>query len=102
MSPLLHDSLRASILKAPGGRSPPPPARTPLRTIALKSFLDFAGLQAARANIRPLRLPVQKHADALEVRVEAALGGDHRVAPVVAEAGLLPTDCADLGHGRAV
>jgi hypothetical protein len=24
------------------------------------------------------------------------------VAPVVAEAGLLPTDCADLGHGRAV
>ena len=34
----------------------------------------------------------------LEVRVEAALRGDHGVASVVTETRLLPADGADLGH----
>src|SRR6266852_4809087 len=61
---------------------------------ASDGFGDLAGLEAARADVRARRLPVEHDADALEVRVEAALGGDHRVAPVISEAGLLPTDCA--------
>jgi hypothetical protein len=68
---------------------------------SLDGFDDLAGLEAARADVRPLRLALEQDADALEVRVEAAPRGDHRMAPVVAETGLLPTDCADLGHRRA-
>src|SRR5690348_11534329 len=67
----------------------------------LDGLLDLAGLQAACADVRPRRLAAQDHADTLEVRVEAPLGGDHRVASVVPEARLLPADCADLGHRRA-
>src|SRR5271169_247545 len=66
----------------------------------LDGLLDLPCLQAARADIRPLGLAVQDDADALQVRVEAALGGDHRVAPVITEARLLPADGADLGHRR--
>src|SRR3954452_24877937 len=62
-------------------------------------LLNLAALEAACAAVRPLRLSAQENADALEVRVEAALRGDHRVAPVVPEAGLLPADCAHLRHG---
>src|SRR6266545_7659265 len=58
-------------------------------------------LQAASADIGPGRLAAQKDANPLEVRVEAALRGHHRVAPVVAETRLLPADCADLGHRSA-
>src|SRR3954451_13419404 len=64
-------------------------------------LLDLAGLEASRAHICTLCLALQEHADALEVRVEAPLRRDHRVAPVVAETGLLATDCADLAHRRA-
>src|SRR5215210_2485977 len=65
----------------------------------LDGLLDLVALEAARADVRPRRLALQHDADALEVRVEAPLRGHHRVAPVVAEAGLLPADRADLGHG---
>src|SRR5580765_7368064 len=60
-------------------------------------LLHRAALEAAGADVCPGRLPLQENADALEVRVEAALRGHHGVAPVVTEAGLLPADCADLG-----
>src|SRR5205085_5037379 len=66
----------------------------------LERLLDLAGLEAARADVRARRLPGDEHADALEVRLEAPLGRHHRVAPVVAEAGLLTADRADLGHRR--
>src|SRR4051812_46693095 len=58
----------------------------------------FAALEAAGANVSALRLAVQEHADALEIRVEAALRRHHRVAPVVPKARLLAADCADLRH----
>jgi len=61
--------------------------------------LDLAGLEAARADVRPLRLAGEEDANALKVRLEAPLRGDHGVAPVVAEAGFLAADGADLGHG---
>src|ERR671935_157283 len=64
----------------------------------LESLLDASALQAAGADVGARRLAFQEHADALEVRVEAPLRGHHRVAPVVAEARLLPADCADLRH----
>src|SRR4051794_38316642 len=70
---------------------------------ALNGLLDLAGLEAARADVGAGGLALQEHADALEIRVEAPLRGDHRMAPVVTETGLLPADCADLGHrGRMV
>src|SRR6059058_2651642 len=72
-----------------------------LRRAGLDGLLDLAGLEALRADVGPLGLALQQHADALEVRVEAPLGRHHRVAPVVAEARLLPADCADLGHSGA-
>src|SRR5689334_21825802 len=59
---------------------------------------DLAALEAACADVGARRLPVEHDADALQVRVEAALRGDHRVAPVVTEARLLPADGANLGH----
>src|SRR5690242_612574 len=58
----------------------------------LDGLLDLAGLEAARADIGTLRLAVQDHPHALEVRVEAPLRRDHRMAPMVAETGLFPTD----------
>src|SRR6058998_3306710 len=41
---------------------------------------------------------LQQDTHTLEVRVEAALRGHHRVTPVVAEARLLPANGANLGH----
>jgi hypothetical protein len=68
----------------------------------LDGLLDLVALEAAGADIGADGLAVQEDPDALEIRVEAAFRGHHRVASVVAETGLLPTDCADLGHGAAV
>src|SRR5690348_6038078 len=59
-----------------------------------------AALEAARADVCPSRRAVEQDADALEVRVEAPLGGDHRVASVVAEAGLLRADDAHSRHAE--
>src|SRR6266516_4107259 len=67
---------------------------------ASDGLLDLAGFETAGADVGALRLAAQEHADTLQVRVEAALGGDHRMAPVVAEAGLLAANGADLGHRR--
>src|SRR5256885_13505022 len=66
----------------------------------LDGLLDLAGLEALRAHVGTLRLALQEDAHSLEIRVEAPLRGDHRMAPVVAETGLLSTDCADPGHRR--
>src|SRR5579884_1150906 len=60
---------------------------------------DPAALQAAGAHVGPGRRPLEQDADPLEVGVEAALRGDHRVRAVVPERGLLAADCADLAHG---
>src|SRR5437588_8787497 len=60
--------------------------------------LGLVLLQAARADVGPGLLAAQEDANPLEVRVEAALRGHHRVAPVIAEARLLSADGADLGH----
>src|SRR6266404_3282859 len=69
--------------------------------VASDGLGDFAGLETTRAHIGARRLAVDDGADVLEVRVEAPLRGDHGVAPVVPEPGLLPADGADLRHRRA-
>ena len=38
---------------------------------------DLAGLQAARADVHANRAVTLGDADLLEIRIEAALGGDH-------------------------
>src|SRR5687768_1320171 len=58
---------------------------------------DLPGLEAARADVDALRAPVLIDADLLEVRVEAAPGGDHRVASRVPERRTLPAGVTDLG-----
>src|SRR5207248_8588975 len=84
--------------KEPSRRLAPAVAGT--AASGLDGLLDLAGLEAARADVRTLRLAVQDHPHALKVRVEAPLRRDHRMAPMVAEAGLFPADRADLGHRR--
>ena len=66
----------------------------------LERFCDLAGLEAAGADVRTLGLPAQVDADALEVRIEAALRGHHGVAAAVPERRFLPAHCTDLRHGR--
>jgi hypothetical protein len=66
----------------------------------LDGLLHLAALEAAGADVRPGRLAAQQDANPLEVRVEAAFRGHHRMTPVVAEARLLSADGADLGHRR--
>src|SRR4051812_215667 len=60
---------------------------------------DLAGLQAARAHVGAPRSAVHLDPDLLEVRVEAALGCDHGVAPAVAESRALLAADTDLCHG---
>src|SRR5712671_5478838 len=64
----------------------------------LDRFDDFVALEATGADVGALRGALEQDADPLEVRVPAALRGDHRVRAMVAEGRLLPTDCADLRH----
>ena len=60
---------------------------------------DLAGLEAARADVlAPGRAP-DVDADLLEVRVEAALRRNHRVAAAVPERGALSARVTDLCHG---
>src|SRR5689334_7220833 len=59
---------------------------------------DLARLQAAGAHVQALRGTVDRGADALDVRVETALGDLARPRAVVAEAGLLGADVADGSH----
>src|SRR4051794_3344041 len=63
---------------------------------------DLAGLQAARAHVRAPRSAVDLDPDLLQVRVEAALGCDHGVAPAVAERRALLAADTDLCHGGGV
>jgi len=58
----------------------------------LYGFLDLVALEAAGADVSARRLAVEEYPDALQVWVEAALCSDHRVASVVPETRLLPTD----------
>src|ERR1044072_5532289 len=53
--------------------------------MASGGLLDLAGLEAAGANVGAQGAAVFLDPDFLEVRIEAALGGDHRVASGVAE-----------------
>src|SRR4029079_650674 len=68
--------------------------------LGLNRLLDLAGLEAARTDVGTRGTAVQHDADALQVGVEAALRRDHGVAAAVTEAGLLPTDGANLAHER--
>ena len=67
-------------------------------TARLDRLGDLAALEAAGADVGALRRAVQEHANALEVRVEAAPRRHHRVRPVVPERRLLAADCTDLRH----
>src|SRR4029078_2586733 len=69
-----------------------------LLACALDRFGDPAALEAARADVGTGRRTVEQDPDPLQVGLEASLGGDHGVAPVVAETRLLCTDPADSGH----
>src|SRR3954447_6850889 len=60
---------------------------------------DLAGLQAARADIRALRCAVLDDAHLLKVRIEATLGGDHRVRAALPEGGALAAGVTDSSHG---
>jgi hypothetical protein len=62
---------------------------------------DLAGLQATRADVLAPGGAPDVDADLLQVRVEAALGGHHRVAAAVPERGALLAHVADLRHGRS-
>src|SRR3954469_13908015 len=72
------------------------PTRLPQRVS--ESALDLARLEAAGADVGALGDTLDEDAHALQVRFEAALGRHHRVAPVVAEAGLATAQRADFGH----
>src|SRR3990170_2478672 len=61
--------------------------------------LDLAGLQAARADVEPLRGTIHESADALHVRVPPPRGPAVRVGDLLAEERLLPADVADGCHG---
>src|ERR1035437_2681179 len=64
----------------------------------LDRFLDLVGLEAPRADVGTGGLALEQDPDALEIRVETPLRRDHRMAPVVTEAGFLPANDTDLGH----
>src|SRR4051794_34524476 len=59
---------------------------------------DLAGLEAAGADVDPLRAAVDDRADPLDVRVPAALRAPVRVAHVHAERRVLPADLAHCCH----
>src|SRR4051794_10175652 len=60
---------------------------------------DLAGLEAAGADVLAARRAADVDAHLLEVRVEASLGRDHRVAAAMAERRTLSTHVTDLWHG---
>src|SRR5205085_3603223 len=61
-------------------------------------FGDLAGLQAAGAHVHPPRGGADHDPNLLEVRVETALGRDHRMAAALAEGGALPGGAGGRGH----
>jgi hypothetical protein len=65
---------------------------------ALRALGDLARLQAAGAYVGAKGAAVLLDPNFLEVRIEAALGGDHRVASGVAERRSLAAAVAYLGH----
>ena len=64
----------------------------------LRGLDDLVGLQAARAHVDAARAPAVVDLHLLQVGVETAPGGDHRVAPGVPERGPLAAAVTDLGH----
>src|SRR3954468_7060365 len=65
---------------------------------ALRALGDLACLEAPRAYVGSQGAAVLLDPDFLQVRGEAALGGDHRVASGVAERRSLAAAVAYLGH----
>src|SRR6478672_4695619 len=59
---------------------------------------DLAGLQAARADVLAAGRRAHEDPHLLEVRIEASPSGHHRVAPAVAEGGLLAAGDTHLCH----
>src|SRR5919112_5004109 len=70
------------------------------QTSALGVLRDLVALQAARADVDAPGAAAVVDPDLLQVRVEAAPGGDHRVASGVPERGTLAAAVTDLGHRR--
>jgi hypothetical protein len=68
------------------------------RQMASGGLLDLAGLEAASAHVGAEGAAVLLDPDLLEVRIEAPLGGDHRVASGLAERRSLAAAVAYLGH----
>jgi hypothetical protein len=65
-----------------------------------ESLRDLACLQATGTDVGAPGGAVVIDPNALEIGVEAALAGNHRVASAVAESRTTAAGIADLGHGR--
>ena len=87
----------ATARRAGGGR-PCPDRRAPGRQRDLGGLDDLVGLEAAGADVGADLAPLVDDPDLLQVRVEAAPGGDHRVASGVAERRSLSAAVTYLGH----
>src|SRR5215216_3092447 len=66
-----------------------PPAAGATGQGVLDGFLHFSGLEAPGADVGALGDTIHQDAHLLEVRVEPAARGHHRMAPVVPERGFL-------------
>src|SRR6188472_1011048 len=78
-------------------RCRPPPDRI-IPPKRLRGLDDLVGLQTARADVDATGAPAIVDPHLLQVGVETAPGGDHRVAPGVPERGPLAAAVTDLGH----
>src|SRR6476619_8499784 len=68
------------------------------RPTASGGLYDLVGLEAARADVGAQLAAVLLDPHLLQVRIEAPLGGDHRVAAGLAERRSLAAAVANLGH----
>src|SRR5690348_2338548 len=73
-------------------------AYAPCARFALEGPLHLAALEAAGADVGAANDAVHQDAHALEIRIEAAARGHHRVASVVAEARVTAAERADFRH----
>src|ERR1044071_7310348 len=98
----LSDNLRAFVAKrearATSIRPTTDRAPTTFRDGELRCLRNLVGLEAPRADVSPQLAAVLDDPHLLQVRVEATLGRDHRVAAGLAERRSLAAAVAYLGH----
>ena len=82
----------------PAEGDPAPTGEHPVVTRELSGLGDLVGLEAASADVGADLAPLVDDPDLLQVRIEAAPGGDHRVASGVAERRSLAAAVTYLGH----